>query len=249
MRTAGSCRRTMLGRIAAAAISGMWAGLALNLVSHTDWRCCWKCSRGVGSMVTRDPLEEVARCHHRRRGRHSQADRAARSRRHADQAPARTAGEGNQPMLNVRRHSDRRLRRALTFGRREVGGTRLPGRASGLSRRRRRRAIAEVDRGKSEETADQTPVRAHHPRRALVHRARFCGVQRRQAAEAEAGVVQLPVAFQGSGQVDLTCGDRRHPAASGAYNHRESSAMRLSHAVTVGGRSYNLLIPKTWQEQ
>ena len=169
---------------------------------------------GVGSMVTRDPLEQLSDATIEDVGGILKLIEPLEADGTLVKRPRELLEmEINRFCVLEHDYADRRLRRALPFSRRKVGGTRLPGRASGLSRRRRRRAIAEMDRGKGEETADQAPVRAHHARRALVHRARLCRGQCRQAAQAQAGAIQLPAAFQSSGQVDLTRVAQTHPAA------------------------------------
>ena len=63
-----------------------------------------------------------------------------------------------------------------------AGGVRLPGGASRVSRRRRRRAPAAGDRSQGDEGALQAAVRAHHARVPLVHRAGLRGNRRGEAA-------------------------------------------------------------------
>jgi amino-acid N-acetyltransferase len=100
---------------------------------------------GIGSMVTRDPLEQLRE--------------------------ATIADVGGILRLIEPLEADGTLvKRPLPFRIRKIGRAGLPSGASGLSGRRSRRAIVEMDRGTGEKTQGQTLVRADHSRHPLVYR-------------------------------------------------------------------------------
>ncbi len=75
--------------------------------------------RGVGTMLTQDPLEKLRPARIDDIGGVLRAAGTARGRRHAGQARTRSAGNGNRALLRARaRPRDRRLRRALSVRRR-----------------------------------------------------------------------------------------------------------------------------------
>ena len=137
------------------------SSLLLELFTHT----------GVGTMITADPVEKLPLGANRGRRRHPRADRAARSRGHPGQAQPRAARSRDRqlPRRRARRH-DRRLRRALSFPRRQERRVRLPRGRAGVPRLGVWRAAAQGCEERAKGLKHAAPVRAYHACRALVPR-------------------------------------------------------------------------------
>ena len=140
-------------------------GLLLELFTH----------QGIGTMVTPDAVQSLREARIDDIGGilqlieplEAEGLLVKRSRDLLEMEIARFVGPRTRP------HGDR-LRRALSVSRGQGRGARLPCRASGIPQCRRGRAPAPGNRGAGAPPETQNAVRAHHPRRTLVCRTRFC---------------------------------------------------------------------------